>query len=167
MFFSRWQKRNESVQNYVWILAAIIAFAVTMRFQARGAEQMGAIAIVVYFVLRFLLGFALNAFLANSIVGLLKFDYQAIEQEFRLLFQRQSILFDYQAGKDAYRYLFPGHELTMTVEPHVLPVKSGKQKTVAKVTIQQLNDRNRAFADQLTAAIDEMAKQLKNDSDKG
>ena len=166
MIFSRWQKRNEMVQEYIWIFAAIIAFVVAMSFQSRGPEQMGAIAVGVYVVLRFLLGFVLNALFANVVVGVLKFDHQELDADFRLLFEHQSILYAHKAGKNDYRYEFPGYDLTMMVQPYRLPTSSRKQQTVTKVTFHELNGRNRAFVDKLTGAIDGMVKQLNNDTGK-
>ena len=74
----------------------------------------------------------------------------------------QSILTNRSAGKNNISYDFPGHDLTMSLQPHTLPQSSAKAPHVTKVTIQTLTSTNKAFAETITQTIDEMIAQRKS-----
>ncbi len=160
LLFPHWQKQNKRWKEFIWIGAAIVAFTVAMFFQALGPEQMGAIAIAIYFPLSFMSTFIINRLFADSLVGTFRVNFQELDHDLRLLLKQRSILNYRKAVKDVYSYEFPSHHLMMSVQPYVIVQRSGRKPSFATtVSFHQLNNRNKAFVGQLTEAINEMVKQ--------
>ena len=165
MVSSRWQKQNMNLWKIVWAAAAIISFLLFMLLFLLGwrMEAAGVIFIAVFFGLRILLAFLLKNRFANSMVRILKFNYEELERDFRTVFKNKYIRFIRRSEEDAYHYEFPGHHLNMTVKPYWL---SGDIQSVTLVTQHGLTAKNQAFAEMFAEAIDEMAEQRANDREK-
>jgi hypothetical protein len=158
MASSRWQKQHVHFQGIVWGAAAAISIVLIMILLLLGfrIEMAGIIFIVVFVITRLALAFLLNNRYANSMVRILKFDYEELERDFRIVFKNNNIRFFRKSEDDAYSYEFPGRNLNMTVQPHWLSFDMNQQ-AVTKVTLLVLNAKNTAFAEMLAGAIDEMA----------
>ncbi len=102
--------------------------------------------------------FALRDRFANSMVRILKFNYEELERDFRMVFTDKHIRFNQKPEEDAYRYEFPDHSLSMIVQPHWI-IKSFTMPPITKVTLRDLTAKNEAFAEMLAESIDEMARQ--------
>ena len=102
---------------------------------------------------------------ANSMVRILKFDYEEIERDFRIVFKKNNIRFYRKSEEDVYCYEFPGRSLSMTVQPYWLSSDINLQP-VTKVTLRVLNAKNKAFAEMLADSIDELADQRANGREK-
>jgi hypothetical protein len=111
--------------------------------------------------MRVSLAFILKNRFANSMVRILKFDYEELERDFRIVFKNKYIRFYRRSEEDAYRYEFPGHRLSMTVQPYWLFSDMNPQPATL-VTLRLLNAKNKAFAEMLADSIDEMADQRAN-----
>ena len=160
MVSSRWQKQHIYFQSIVWGVSAVFSFLLIILLLSLGfgIEVAGVFFIVFFVMTRILLAFIFKNRYANSMVRVLKFDYEEIERDFRMVFKDKNIRFYRTTEEDAYCYDFPGHSLSMTVQPHWLSYDSKKPAT--KVTLRVLNAKNKAFAEMLAASIDEMANQL-------
>jgi hypothetical protein len=159
MVSSRWQKQNTELQKVVWVVSAAISFLLItlMLWLGFRIEMAGVFFILAFVIVRVLLAFIFKNRYANCMVRILKFDYEEIEWDFRMVFKKKHILYYRRLEQDAYRYEFPGHNLIMTVEPYWLSFDS--EQSVTKVTLHELTVKNKAFAEMLAASIDEMANQ--------
>jgi hypothetical protein len=114
----------------------------------------------------FVLAFLILKHQANSMIRVLKFGYQEIERDFRILFKNNNIHFNRKTEEEAYHYNFPGQSnLGMTIQPYALMnLGVGDQKemilSATKITLGDLDTENKAFAEKLADLIDEMAKNL-------
>ena len=115
----------------------------------------GVFFILAFFLLRVTLAFVFKNRFGNSLIRVLKFDFEELERDFRFVFKEQSIRFLRTMEEETYFYEFPGHNLTMTVEPFWV---SADMKPATKVTLHLLNQQNQAFAFKLAEAIDAMAE---------
>lgn len=162
---SRWQRQHIYFRSIVWAASAVISLLVIILLVSfgYGIEVAGLFFLAVFFVTRLSLAFILKNRYANSMVRILKFDYEEIERDFRTLFKNKYIRFYRKSEEDAYHYEFPGHHLSMTVEPYWVSKDMYLQATApaTKVTLYVLNAKNQAFAEMLAASIDEMAEQRK------
>ncbi len=158
MVSTRWQKQHIHFQSIVWASSAIISilFMILLLLLGFRIEMAGIFFIVVFVITRLLLAFAFKNRYGNSMVRILKFDYEDIERDFRILFKDKNIRFYRKSKDDAYYYEFPGHSLSMTAQPYWL---SGDKGPVTKVTLYELTAQNEAFAEMLAESIDEMANQ--------
>lgn len=158
---SGWQKQHIYFQRIVWGVSAVLSllliiFLLSLGF---GYEVAGIFFILIFTLLRVSLGFIFKNHYGNSLVRILKFDYEEFERDFRMLFKEKNIRFKRNAEEDSYRYDFPGYSLSMTVQPHWVQVEQGLQP-VTKVTLYELTSKNEAFAEMLAESIDEMIEQL-------
>ena len=158
MSTSSWQKQHLHFQRYVWGASAVLSLILISILLALGysIEVAGTIFILVFVLLRVSLAFIFNNRYANSMVRVLKFDYEELERDFRIVFKNESIRFFRRSEEDAYLYEFPGYKLNMVAEPYWLPIDINP-KPVTKVTLKVVTAENREFAERLAAAIDEMA----------
>ncbi|MCA9930038.1 MAG: hypothetical protein KC419_16255 [Anaerolineales bacterium] len=157
MVSSRWQKQHIHFQRIVWAVSAIISILLIILLLSLGfgIEVAGVFFILVFVIMRVLLAFIFKNRFANSMVRILKFDYEEIERDFRFVFKDKNISFKQKSEEDAYHYEFPWHRLSMTVQPYWL--SPDKEQPAAKVTLHELTAKNEAFAEMLADAIDEMA----------
>ncbi len=160
MVSSRWQKQHIYFQPIVWAASAVISFLLVMVFLSLGwgIDVASASFIVVFAVMRILLALIFKNQFTNSMVRILKFDYEELERDFRTVFKNKFIRFYRKSEDDAYLYEFPGHNLSMTVQPHWLS-SDINQPPATKVTLRILNANNKVFAEMLADSIDEMADQ--------
>ena len=158
MLSSHWQKQHIYFGSIVWGISAIISLLLIslMLSLGFGFEVAGVFFLVVFAILRVSLGFLFKNRYGNSLVRTLKFDYEEIERDFRILFKDKHIRFNQNLEEDNYNYEFPGHSLTMTVQPHWIQVEQGSQP-VTKVTLYELTAKNKEFAEMLAESIDVMA----------
>lgn len=161
MVSSRWQKQHSYFQAIVWAVSAVIStlLIIILLLLGFGIEMAGVFFIIVFLAMRVLLAFLLKNRFANSMVRILKFDYEEIEREFRMLFKHKYIRYHRKLEEDAYHYEFPGHSLSMTVEPYWLLFMDPNQQKATKITLRILNAKNKEFAEMLADSIDEMAAQ--------
>ena len=166
MVSSRWQKQNIHFQRNVWGFSAVLSLLLIIILLALGfgIEMAGVFFIVVFAVTRISLAFIFKNRYANLMVRILKFDYEEIERDFRFVFKNKNIRFNRKSEEDTYRYEFPGHSLSMTVQPYWLTIDNQQPATL--VTLRILNAKNEAFADMLAASIDEMAAQRASSQEK-
>lgn len=167
MASSRWQKQHTHLRRIVWAVSAAASIVLIILLVSLGfeIEVAGVFFILVFVILRVSLAFIFKNRYANSMVRILKFDYEEIERDFRIVFKEKYIHFYRKLEEDAYRYEFPGRGLTMTVQPHWL-TNDMSTPPVTKVTLHKLTDKNEAFAEMLAEAIDEMAEQRANSQGK-
>lgn len=167
MVSSRWQKQHIYFRSIVWGISAVISILliIILLLLGFGMEVAGVFFIVVFVIMRVSLAFILNNRFANSMVRILKFDYEELERDFRTVFKNKYIRFNRRSEEDAYRYEFPGHSLSMIVQPYWLSSDMDRQP-VTKVTLRILNAKNKAFAEMLADSIDEMADQRANGREK-
>lgn len=163
---SRWQKQHIYYQRIVWAVSAAISILLIIILLSLGfeAEVAGVFFIIIFVIMRISLAFILKNRFANSMVRILKFDYEKLERDFRIVFKNKNIRFYRRSEEDAYRYEFPGHSLNMTVQPYWLSFDSEQPAT--KLTLHILSAKNEAFAEMLAESIDEMADQRANDREK-
>lgn len=166
MASSRWQNQHIHFQSIVWGISAVISILLVILLLLLGfrIEVAGVFFILIFAIMRILFAFILKNRFANSMVRVLKFDYEEIERDFRIVFKNKNISFKRISEEEAYRYEFPWHRLSMTVEPYWLSPDSGKP--VTKVTLFELTAKNEAFAEMLAKSIDEMADQRANSQEK-
>ena len=162
---SRWQKQHIYFQSIIWVASAVISLLLIIILVSLGfeIETAGVFFILVFVLLRVLLAFIFKNRFANSMVRILKMDYEEIERDFRMLFKNKSIRFYRKLGDDAYSYEFPGRNLNMTVQPHWLSIDMN-QRPATKVTLRLLNEKNKEFAEMLANSIDQMVDQQANGS---
>lgn len=160
MVSSRWQKQHIYFRSIVWGVSAVLSILLIIVMLSLGfaTEVAGVFFILVFAITRVLLALLLNNRYANTMVRILKFNYEEIERDFRTVFKNKYIRFHRKSEEDAYRYEFPGHNLSMTVQPYWLSADVNP-KSVTKVTLQLLNAKNKEFAEMLAASIDEMVEQ--------
>ncbi len=160
---SRWQKQHIYFRSIVWAVSAVISILLIILLLSLGfrIEVAGIFFIVVFAIMRISLAFIFKNRYANSMVRILKFDYEEIERDFRIVFKKKNIRFYRKFEEDAYCYEFPGRSLSMTVQPYWLSSDMNLQP-VTKVTLRVLNAKNKAFAEMLADSIDEMADQRAN-----
>ncbi|MEZ4591979.1 MAG: hypothetical protein R3D55_12685 [Chloroflexota bacterium] len=160
MAASRWQKQNIYFQPIVWASSAIISFLLILILSSLGwgIEVASASFLVAFVVLRVALAFVLKNRFTNSMVRVLKFDYEELERDFRTLFKLKFIRFYRKIEEEAYSYEFPGRDLRMTVRPYWLN-SDMSQPPATKVTLRIVNAQNKEFAEMLADSIDEMAVQ--------
>ena len=166
MVSSHWQKQNIHFQRNVWGVSAVISLLLIIIMLALGfgIEVAGVFFIITFAVTRISLAFIFKNRYANSMVRILKFDYEEIERDFRIVFKNNNIRFNRKSEEEAYRYEFPGYSLSMTVQPYWLTIDN--QQAATLLTLRILTAKNEAFADMLAASIDEMAAQRTNDQEK-
>lgn len=162
---SRWQKQNIHFWKIVWAASAVISILLLILLLALGLgmEMAGALFIVVFFIMRVSLAFILKNRFANSMVRILKFNYEELERDFRTMFKNKYVRFYRKSDDEAYCYEFPGHNLSMTVQPYWL---SGDLQPATLVTLRILSAKNEAFAEMLANSIDEMIAQQANGREK-
>ena len=166
MVSSRWQKQHIHFQRIVWAVSAAISILLIILLLSFGfgIEVAGVFFILVFGIMRVSLAFIFKNRYANSMVRILKFDYEEIERDFRIVFKNKNIRFYRRSEEDAYRYEFPGHRLSMTIPPYWLSPDS--ERPFTKVTLYELTAKNEAFAEMLAGSIDEMAdRRANNESD--
>ncbi len=163
--FPRWRKQNEQIQNINLAMAMVIATVVGLQLEPLGLGQMSAIAIIVAFVLRFLLDIVLKNMFPRSMFAVLNFNFEQLAIDFERLFKERAISFYGSAEEESHRFEFPEHKLLLDVEPHLIRRPNKKPLTVAKATMHPLSPTNQAFALGLTEAIDEIVTQEENQSD--
>ncbi|MCB9418937.1 MAG: hypothetical protein H6667_03990 [Ardenticatenaceae bacterium] len=163
---SRWQKQYIYLRSIVWGASAVIAILlfIILVSLGMGIDAAGGLFIVVFFTIRVSLAFILKNRYANSMVRILKFDYEELERDFRTVFKNKYIRFRRKSEEDVYSYEFPGHNLSMIVQPYWL--SSDITQPVTLVTLRILNAKNEAFAEMLAESIDEMAEQRANGGEK-
>ncbi len=156
---ARWQKQNLNFQKAVWGVSAVIAILVVILMVLLGysIEVAGVFFLVIFAVLRISLAFIFKNRFANSMVRVLKFEYEEIERDFRFVFKDKNILFYRKSEDETYYYEFPGRGLRMTVEPY-WPTLDMNAPPVTKVTLYEMTAKNKEFAEMLAGAIDEMAE---------
>lgn len=157
----QWQKQNLNLWKVVWAISAVISLLLIILLLSLGfsIEVAGVFFIVVFVIMRVLLAFIFKNRYANSMVRILKFDYEEIERDFRFVFKKKHIQYKQKIEDDAYGYEFPWRKLSMTVQPYW---RSNDMKPVTKVTLHKLTPKNEEFAEMLAEAIDEMAYQRAN-----
>lgn len=74
------------------------------------------------------------------------------------MFKDKHIQFQREIEEDFYRYEFPGHNLSMTVQPHWVQWEP-TAKPITKVTLRELTAENTPFAEMLAESIDKMTEQ--------
>lgn len=158
---SRWQKQNIYFQPIVWAVSAVISFVliIVLFSLGWGIEVASASFLGTFVILRVLLAFVLKNRFTNSMVRVLKFDYEELEREFRIVFKNKFIRFQRKSEDDAYFYEFPGRNLSMAVRPYWVN-SDMSQPPATKVTLRILTAKNREFAEMLADSIDEMADQM-------
>ena len=161
MVSSRWQKQHIHFQSIVWGVSAVISIllVILLLLLGFGIEVAGIFFIAIFVILRISLAFIFKNHFGNSMVRVLKFDYEEIERDFRMVFKDKNIRFYRKSEEDAYYYEFPGHSLVMISQPYWL---SGDMKPVTKVTLRILTAKNKAFAEMLAESIDDMVNQRAN-----
>lgn len=166
MISSRWQKQNINLRRIVWAASAATSLLLIILLVSLGLgiEVAGLFFILFFFGMRVSLAFLLKNRFANAMVRVLKFDYEEIERDFRMVFKNKYIRYYQKSEEDAYRYEFPGHYLSMTVQPYWLSID--KRQPATLITLYELNAKNTAFAEMLADAIDEMAVQRADDREK-
>lgn len=157
MVSSRWQKQHIHFQRIVWAVSAVISILliILLLLLGFGIEVAGVFFILVFVIMRVSLAFIFKNRYANSMVRILKFDYEEIERDFRIVFKNKNIRFYRRSEEDTYCYEFPGHSISMTAQPYWLSPDS--EGPVTKVTLHELTAKNEAFAEMLADSIDEMA----------
>ena len=157
---SRWQKQHIHFQSIVWGVSAIISILLILLMLSLGysLEVAGVFFILAFVILRVALAYLFKNRYANSMVRILKFDYEKIERDFRLIFKDKNIRFQRKSEDDSYRYEFLGYNLSMIVQPHWIQWEP-TSRPLTKLTLYKLTARNEEFADMLAASIDEMANQ--------
>lgn len=156
----RWQKQHIYYPRIVWGVSAVISFLLILIMLVFGfsIEVAGVFFLLTFAALRLLLAYLFKNRYANSMVRLLKSDYEALERDFRMVFKNNQIRFTRQTDAEAYSYDFPGHSLSMTVQPHWAQIES-PARPFTKVTLHELTAKNEAFAQTLAESIDEMIEQ--------
>lgn len=168
MVSSRWQKQNSS---FLYIGQAVIFgvyMAVGFFVQSLGLER-NWITLLIYALvtlIAMILAFALMKVGAKSMIRVLKMENEAALFGLRMMLKNQNIQYQRQTEEELTLFDFPGQSLTMTVRPYflhnlVLNYEKNPQPATL-VTLRELNAKNKAFADTLVAAIDEMARQQPN-----
>jgi hypothetical protein len=163
---SHWQKQNIHFQRNIWGISAGISLLpiIILLVLGFGIEVAGVFFLITFVILRIALAFIFKNRYANSMVRVLKFDYEELERDFRIVFKNSNIRFNRKLEEEAYHYEFPGHRLIMNVEPYWLHMDN--QQAATLVTLRVLTTENEAFADMLAEAIDDMVEQRANVQEK-
>ena len=163
MVSSHWQKQHIYFRTIVWAVSAVISTLLIILLLSLGfsIEVAGIFFILVFVIMRVSLAFIFKNRYGNLMVRILKFDYEEIERDFRILFKNKNIRFYRKSEEDTYCYEFPGRSLNMTVQPYWLSYDMNRQP-VTKVTLHELSAKNEEFAEMLAESIDEMADQRAN-----
>lgn len=161
MVSPNWQKQNLNLRNIVRAGSLVVSLLLSILLVSLDfltIVQTSLLFLALFMLTEIVLAFTLKHRYANSLVRVLKFDYEEIEYDFRMLFKNKQIRFEREIEDEAYRYEFPGHTLSMTVQPHWVR-KDFATPAVTKVTLHELTAENTPFAEMLAASIDEMASQ--------
>jgi hypothetical protein len=171
MVSSRWDKQNTARFNIAfWTLLIsimIIGFPAWL-FELKGWPAL--VASIIGLAAGFVLAFTLLKHQANSMIRVLKFSYEEIERDFRILFKDNNIHFNRKTEEDAYHYHCPGfRNLGMTIQRYDLlnlGVKNQNEMVLSatKITLADLDPENKVFAENLAGLIDEMASNLSKQS---
>ncbi|MFK7805254.1 MAG: hypothetical protein AB8G95_26720 [Anaerolineae bacterium] len=163
MISAHWQKQHAHFGKIIWGVSLAISILVItlMLLLDFSIEVVGIFFILIFALLRISLAYIFKDRYGNTMVRVLKYDYEELERPFRMIFKDKNIRFYRNTEDDAYSYDFPGHSLTMTVQPHWVQLEQGA-KPHAKVTLHELSAKNEKFADMLSKAIDEIANQPSN-----
>lgn len=164
MLSSRWQKQNRNLQNIVRVISAAVAILLSLLLLSLGLldiTEMSLLFLAFFLIAEVAWAFALKNRFVDSMVRLLKFNYEEIERDFRKVFKDKFVRFYRRTEEDAYSYEFPGHSLIMTVQPHWID-RNETTPPVTKVTLHKLTAKNEEFAEMLAESIDEMADQRAN-----
>ncbi len=165
MVSSRWEKQNTARFNIAFWIVLVSIMAIGFPAALFGLTGWSAvIASIIALITGFVLAFILVRRQADSMIRVIKFAYQDIERDFRILFKVNNIQFNRKTEEDAFQYFFPGNTLSMTIQPYSLlnlGVKGQKELILpaTKITLGELNAENEAFADKLAKLIDEMENQ--------
>lgn len=171
MASSRWKKQNSFIRNTGFAISLVISGLLVILLLSLGIEQGGIVSLIVA-VLGFIVTLTLSNRKPKTMTRILLFDYKEIERDFRILFKDNFIRYIRRTEDDAYRYEFPGHNLSMTIQPYTIDYYShfiDRQLTrqpTTEVTLGELNKKNEAFAEKLAESIDEMANKLANNQNK-
>ncbi len=159
MLFSRWQKQNPQLRTVTWLAAFAVAVAIVLLIPALTTAQKGPVSMVLTFVFKMLFSLLANRFLANSIVGAFKSNYQTFDRDLRTMLKEQAIPFYRKAESKNYSFEFPSQSLTMRVQPYTPPMQRSNVAPFTRVTFKPLNSSNMSFATELTEKIDAMVAQ--------
>ena len=164
---SRWQKHDFYIRNVGMGITLGIALLLAFLTSLLGLGRPGILVVGIVAVVGMMVSITIGNRYARSMVRILKFEYEEIERDFRILFKDNHIQFHRKTEEDVYRYNFLGHRLSMTIEPYQIlnPVEEGQTTwflAATQVTLSELNTKNQAFAEKLADLIDEMAEQLAN-----
>ena len=162
MVSSRWQKQNIYFRYVVLATSVAISLLLSMLFLSFGLKEISPLFVALFIIAEVTLAFTLKNRYANSMVRVLKLDYEKIERDFRMVFKDKHIRFYRKFEEDSYCYEFPGHSLSMTVQPYWVPGNETALQSATKLTLQMLNAKNAAFAEMLAESIDDMANQRDN-----
>jgi hypothetical protein len=153
---SGWQKQHIHFQKIVWAVSGVTSGLLIILLLVLGyrVEVAGIFFLVLFAFLRVVLAVIFKDRMANSLVRLLKFDYEEIERDIRMVFKNKGIRFYRRVEEDVYRYEFPGRNLSMIAQPYWISLERARPYT--KLTLYKLTAKNEAFAEMLAEAIDEM-----------
>ncbi|MFN2171872.1 MAG: hypothetical protein ACK2U0_18715 [Candidatus Promineifilaceae bacterium] len=122
MISSGWQKQNFHVRDVGFAISLISAALLAVLFSALGIGKSGILISLLVVVLGFLVTLIISNRKSKSMTRILKFDYEEIDWDFRMLFKDNFIRYIKRTEDDFYSYEFPGYHLTMTVQPYAPPV---------------------------------------------
>lgn len=161
MSSTNWEKQHIYFQRIVWAISAITStlLMIVLLLLRFGIEVASIAFFVTFFLMRVLLPFILKNRFANSMVRVLKFNYEEIERDFQIVFKKKHIQNYRKDEEESYRYEFPGRGMSMTVQPHWTSLEAGVGQQSTKITLYELTAKNEAFARMLAESIDEMANQ--------
>lgn len=167
MVTSLWQKQNIYFYPVIWAVSAVTAtlLLVILLMLGWGLDMASVLFIVIFAILRVTLAFTFRNRFTNSMVRVLKFDYEELERDFRMVFKNKFIRFHRKSEEDAYSYDFPGHSLSMTVQPYWLTYDMNAPPAT-KLTLKTLTEKNKEFAEMLAVSIDEMVAQRAHNVEK-
>lgn len=158
LFFPRWQQKNLRLNYLIWIVAFAVAIGVALAVQALfTVEQMGAIAMLVCFAVRFLLSFTFNRFMPDSFVGAERVGYETLALELNTAFERHAITFEQEAKTDALTFHFPEHKLGLFLQRRAKSAMDTNQMPTSEIVIRRLSASNKAFARELKTIIEQIA----------
>ena len=164
MASSRWQKQNTHIQNIVRIIAFVISILLSILFlslKLLDIVNLSLIFLTIFMITEVSWLFILKNHFADSLVRVLKFDYEELDWDFRMLFKNNQIRFYRELKDDSYRYEFPGHSLFMTVQRHWIS-RDQLIPAATKITLHKVIAKNEAFAQTLADTLDDMAKERVN-----
>ena len=164
MASSRWQKQNKHIQNIIRIIALVISILLSILFlllELLDIVYLSLIFLTVFTITEVTWLFIIKNHFADSLVRVLKFDYEELDFDFRMLFKNNQIRFYRELKEDSYQYEFPGHSLFMTAQLHWIS-RDQLIPAATKITLHTVTAKNEAFAQTLADAIDEMAIERAN-----